>query len=80
MQKWEYLELEHIQYWGEDREDREFSDTGLYVNGIELESGTYGFYDYLNGLGKEGWEMLSVHSFEEPASLTRMYYFKRPKE
>jgi hypothetical protein len=65
MQKWEYLEV-HVYYDGSGRK------VSITVNGVEkfykVVASTW--YDYLNQLGEEGWELVNR---EAP-----YHYFKRP--
>jgi len=69
MQEWEYLEVTAPM-----REDTK--SVRIYVNGEEAvsESRTFVLYDYLNKLGKEGWEMVNFAFYP---NRTAFYYFKR---
>jgi hypothetical protein len=69
MQEWEYLEVTAPM-----RDDTQ--SVRIYVNGQEAvsESKTSVLYDFLNKLGKEGWEMVSFAFYP---NRTAFYYFKR---
>jgi len=70
MKKWEYIEVTAPM-----REDNR--SVRIYVNGEETlqESKTSILYDFLNKLGKEGWEMVNFAFYPNK---TAFYYFKRP--
>jgi hypothetical protein len=72
MQKWEYIEVTAPM-----RDDGK--SVRVYLNGTEAfpESRPDVLYDYLNKLGKEGWEMIN---FAFHPTRTAFYYFKRPVE
>ena len=72
MQKWEYVSIE-IKYNG-NRVDY-IESNGKEVLGKVLRADSY---DYLNKLGKEGWEMVGagISSNETHG----YYFFKRPIE
>jgi hypothetical protein len=72
MQKWEYVEVTAPL-----RDD--YKSVHIYLNGTEAlpESKTSVLYDYLNKLGKEGWELVNF-AFHPHGTL--FYYFKRPIE
>lgn len=69
MQVWEYLEVTAPM-----RDDTK--SVRIYVNGQEVisESKTSVLYDFLNKLGKEGWEMVNFAFYP---NRTAFYYFKR---
>jgi hypothetical protein len=69
MNKWEYIEVTAPM-----REDGK--SVRIYLNGEEVvpESRTSVLYDYLNQLGREGWEMINFAFFPNK---TAFYYFKR---
>lgn len=69
MKKWEYCEVTAPM-----REDAK--SVRIYVNGEEAvpESRTVVLYDFLNKLGREGWEMISFAFYP---NRTAFYYFKR---
>lgn len=72
MKKWEYIEV-----------TAPMRDDGrairIYLNGVEAlpESSSTALYDYLNKLGRDGWEMIN---FAFHPNKTAFYYFKRPGE
>jgi hypothetical protein len=72
MQKWEYIEVT-VPMRDDARAVR------IYRNGEEAipESMPSVLYEFLNKLGKEGWEMVSVAFYP---NRTAFYYFKRPVE
>ena len=72
MKKWEYIEVTAPM-----REDGK--SVRVYLNGEEAlpESRAAALYDYLNKLGKEGWELVSVAFYP---NRTAFYYFKREVE
>ena len=64
MQKWEYLVLSTVDWKKWTENGREIRDNRLVV-------GTPLLYDYLNELGKQGWELIT--------NLSLGYWvFKRP--
>ena len=69
MKKWEYIEMTAPM-----RSDGQ--SVRIYINGQETvaETQTSALYDYLNKLGKDGWEMVS---FAFHPNRTGFYYFKR---
>ena len=69
MNKWEYIEVTAPM-----REDGK--SVRVYLNGEEAlpESRSSALYDYLNKLGKDGWEMINFAFFP---NRTAFYYFKR---
>ena len=69
MKKWEYIEVTAPM-----RDDGK--SVRIYLNGEEAfpESRTSVLYDYLNILGKEGWEMINFAFYPNK---TAFYYFKR---
>ena len=69
MKKWEYIEVTAPM-----RDDGQ--SVRIYLNGQEAvpESKTSALYDYLNKLGKDGWEMIN---FSFHPNRTAFYYFKR---
>ena len=69
MQKWEYIEVTAPM-----RDDAR--SVRIYLNGEEAvaESKTDALYDFLNKLGREGWEMVSFAFYPNK---TAFYYFKR---
>jgi hypothetical protein len=70
MKKWEYIEVTAPM-----RDDGK--SVHVYINGEEAlpESTTSVLYDFLNKLGKEGWEMVNFAFYPNK---TAFYYFKRP--
>jgi hypothetical protein len=70
MKKWEYIEVTAPM-----RDDGQ--SVRIYLNGEEAlpESKTSVLYDFLNKLGKEGWEMVGLAFYPNK---TAFYYFKRP--
>jgi len=72
MHKWEYIEVTAPM-----RDDGK--SVHIYLNGVEAlpESRPGVLYDYLNKLGKEGWEMINFAFYP---TKTAFYYFKRPLE
>ena len=72
MKKWEYIEVTAPM-----REDNK--SVRIYLNGEEAlpESKVSVLYDFLNKLGREGWEMVSVAFYP---NRTAFYYFKRAIE
>jgi len=69
MQKWEYLE---ISWPG----GRTVSINGKRHKLSELKIDS--FYDYINKLGEEGWELVALTVLS--ITLDYRYIFKRPKE
>ncbi|HEX2998610.1 MAG TPA: hypothetical protein VHP14_27565 [Anaerolineales bacterium] len=69
MQKWEYIEVTAPM-----RDDGK--SVRIYLNGEETlpESRVSVLYDFLNKLGKEGWEMINFAFYP---NRTAFYYFKR---
>jgi hypothetical protein len=69
MKNWEYIEVTAPL-----RDDAQ--SIRIYVNGQEAvpESMSSALYDYLNKLGKDGWEMVSFAFYP---NRTAFYYFKR---
>jgi hypothetical protein len=69
MKKWEYIEVTAPM-----REDSQ--SVRIYLNGQEAvqESMASALYEYLNNLGKDGWEMISFAFYP---NRTAFYYFKR---
>jgi hypothetical protein len=69
MKKWEYIEVTAPM-----RDDNK--SVRIYLNGEEAmpESKTSALYDFLNKLGKEGWEMVNFSFYP---NRTAFYYFKR---
>lgn len=72
MKKWEYIEVTAPM-----RDDGQ--SVRVYLNGEEAlpESRISVLYEYLNKLGKEGWEMVSFAFYPNK---TAFYYFKREVE
>ena len=70
MQEWEYIEVTVPM-----RDDGK--SVRIYLNGEESlpESKTSVLYEFLNKLGKQGWEMVSFAFYP---NRTAFYYFKRP--
>jgi hypothetical protein len=70
MQEWEYIEVTAPL-----RDDGK--SVRVYLNGEEVlpESKTSVLYDFLNKLGREGWEMVGFAFYP---NRTAFYYFKRP--
>ena len=70
MQEWEYIEVTVPM-----RDDGK--SVRIYLNGEEAlpESKTSVLYEFLNKLGKQGWEMVSFAFYP---NRTAFYYFKRP--
>lgn len=74
MQKWEYLDV-YV--------DREVAKVTAYkvrlVNGQELPNWSKGphYIQYLNTLGQQGWELLSV--WGTAGGTIELFHFKRPK-
>lgn len=69
MKKWEYIEVTAPM-----RDDNQ--SVRIYLNGEETipESQKPALYDFLNKLGKEGWEMVNFAFYP---NRTAFYYFKR---
>jgi hypothetical protein len=69
MKKWEYIEVTAPM-----REDSQ--SVRIYLNGEEVvpESKSSALYDYLNQLGRDGWEMIGFAFYPNK---TAFYYFKR---
>ncbi|HEX2995803.1 MAG TPA: hypothetical protein VHP14_13340 [Anaerolineales bacterium] len=69
MTKWEYIEVTAPM-----RDDNQ--SVRIYLNGEEAlsESRTSALYDFLNKLGREGWEMINFTFYP---NRTAFYYFKR---
>jgi hypothetical protein len=69
MQKWEYIEITAPM-----RDDGKA--VRLYRNGTEAvpEALAASLYDYLNKLGREGWELVNFAFYP---NRTVFYYFKR---
>ena len=81
MQKWEYLRIDfRFQYGGQYIESK-FS---LHSNGTLVteskNNDAVKTYDYLNKLGREGWELVSSTSWGDQHSKNDSYNFKRPIE
>lgn len=72
MKKWEYIEVTAPM-----RDDGK--SVRIYLNGEEAlpESKSSVLYDYLNKLGREGWEMINFAFYPNK---TVFYYFRRPVE
>jgi hypothetical protein len=69
MQKWEYLTL--IVGHGNGKVDSIDANGSRILSKAKVSE----LYEYLNKIGLNGWEMVSVR-FSDP---TEYYYFKRPK-
>ena len=69
MQEWEYIEVTAPM-----RDDGK--SVRIYLNGEETlpESKSSALYDYLNKLGRDGWEMVNFAFYPNK---TAFYYFKR---
>ena len=61
MQKWEYLEVRRI-----------ITQYVSTINGGDVEKQNIQFYDYINKLGQEGWELVT-------AADRTFLFFERPK-
>lgn len=73
MQKWEYLKV-GLQ-WHIDEITRKPVGK-IFSNGSEV--GDINIYDYLNKLGKDGWEMLAANTSIIRTLWEDDYVFKRP--
>ncbi len=70
MQKWEYLNLQANT--DDKKAHRVWVNQKLVLSDVNLVD----FYDYLNSLGKDGWEMVSYNrSSSHP--MGKEFYFKR---
>jgi hypothetical protein len=69
MKKWEYIEVTAPM-----RDDNQ--SVRIYLNGEQAvpESQASALYDFLNKLGREGWEMINFAFYPNK---TAFYYFKR---
>jgi hypothetical protein len=76
MQKWEYLRLT-VVYQGEGGIDHAISN-GQKVIQREDNAGWKDLQNYLDTIGGEGWEMVSVKTSN--VRTAEIFYFKRPKE
>ncbi len=67
MQKWEYINIAISK-----PKDK------WVVDGKEVEGPSITRAAILNGYGAEGWELVSVTSWQGPSGSGHTYYFKRP--
>ena len=70
MQRWEFLTVAATTLVQHQADDTTNYTQGLRVNGQDTPA-PEDFYQYLDQLGDQGWELVSVDGGE--------YYFKRPK-
>ena len=78
MQKWEYLVL-YIKL-SNDGTISFVLENYLPSYNFDKEKNIIGIAEYLNKLGDEGWEMISIQNREMGNFLNTTYYFKRPVE
>ena len=78
MQKWEYLQLivgVSQPYLRSGKPEQMASANGVSI----MEGGEkFDVYNYLNNLGKEGWELVSTDANNSEYWNGTTYYFKRP--
>jgi|RhiMetdeSRZDD1v2_1073273.scaffolds.fasta_scaffold49544_2 hypothetical protein len=72
MRKWEYLRLV-VTYRGSFDTDEVNWVTANHADVLQP-ANISTFYDYLNKLGKDGWEMVNVF----PINVGEVYHLKRP--
>lgn len=76
MQKWEYLALKHFSVGAAYHAVLLFTGKTADEDTVLNFEGREDFLAYLNGLGDEGWEMVSVKS---GAGSSGEMWFKRPE-
>ena len=81
MQKWECLRIA-ISFSFNENVSETVPINYLSINGkaiLDRKTTRSGAYNYLNQLGKDGWELVSANYTRDRDKL-ELYYFKRPVE
>lgn len=91
--QWEYGRLDWVRsaefstdnYRWSDSYKREFMFPDNMLTGEQFKkflriSDEFSVTDVLNHIGKEGWELVLVDTYEKNEATSSMYHFKRPKQ